>query len=63
MFQYTNNFVNMNMNTAEMMGGNGALGRRRKRQLRGLTQDILKIIKNEKHESLIGYYAKAIGQR
>jgi len=30
-FEYNNNFVSMNMNTAESMGGNGALGRKKRR--------------------------------
>eukprot|EP00093_Oithona_nana_P013572 13572.XXX_205481_205927_1 [CDS] Oithona nana genome sequencing. len=30
-FEYNNNFVSMNMNTADSMGGNGALGRKKRR--------------------------------
>ena len=34
-FEYQNNFVSMNMNTADSMGGNGALGRGlKKRRMR-----------------------------
>ena len=51
----------MNMNTAESMGGNGALGRRKKRRIR----DAIYQITNSSYanKNLFSYYLKAMALR
>ncbi len=62
-FEYVNNFVNMNMNTAESMGGNGALGRRRRRQLREIAFDMLERTTSRTPPGWLDLHAEAFIKR
>merc|ERR1712024_387566 len=55
-FEYMNNFVNMNMNTAETMGGNA--GRRKRRYLRSTIFDIYKLVTKSEKPRLTHFYAE-----
>lgn len=58
-FEYVNNFVNMNMNTAEtMMIG---VGRRRRRQLRSIATEFLNGIRGS--QKINHLYTRAFVQR
>merc|ERR1711976_131172 len=62
LFEYNNNFVSMNMNTADSMGGNGALGKRRKK--RRVRDFLYKLNESFDQDSyLLKLYIKAITSR
>ena len=61
-FSYGNNFVNMNMNTAEVMMV-GVPGRRRKRQIRAIIYDIFKQITLEKDSSILNLYSEILAKK
>ena len=51
------------MNTAETMGGNGALGRRRRRYLRSTMFDIYDHVTQLENPKFIHFYTEAIIKR
>ena len=53
----------MNMNTAETMGGNGALGRRRRRYLRSTMFDIYDHVSQLENPKFIHFYTEAVIKR